>query len=46
MTDEGQLSDKALKESSPGNDIHEHKPMSLLEAMEQAHYGHVAMAAK
>ena len=35
-----------IKDSTPGDDTHTHKMMSLLEAMEQAHYGHVAVTAK
>lgn len=43
VSDKGQHSSR---ETIPGNDPREHKMMSLLEAMEQMHYGHVTMAAK
>lgn len=41
MSDRGQ---QPVKDSTPGDD--KRKMMSLLEAMEQANYGHVAVTAK
>ena len=38
--------DQPYDERAPQDDIDERKFTSLLEAMEQARYGHVAMAAK
>lgn len=46
MSDKEEQSDKAPMGPTPANDTHEHKLLPLLEAMEQAHYGRITMAAK
>jgi len=44
VSDKGEQS--AFTGPIPANDTHEHKPMPLLEAMEQAQYGRINMMAK